>query len=74
MGDDDVPVCQTVGSHPVHNTRSQDLLGSPAANAEQKLDGSPIDERAGQDLKLADDFIDLTIPARFCRHKSSSLC
>jgi hypothetical protein len=68
VGDQDMAIGQAVGADVVGDARSHDLLGAAASDAEQKLEGSPIDERAGKSLNLPDDVVDFAIPGRFCRH------
>jgi hypothetical protein len=73
MSYEGIPIRQTVRAHPGGNAGSHDLLGTPPADAEQKLDSSAIHERAGQSTKLSQDAVKLAEPGRFCRH-SNLLC
>jgi hypothetical protein len=49
-----VAIGQAVRPDPLGNAGSEDLLGAAAADAEQKFQGRPVDERAGKGLELAD--------------------
>jgi hypothetical protein len=57
MGDESIPIGQAVGSHPVGNAGSEDLLGSPTPDAEEEFEGGPVDERPGQALEFTDDIV-----------------
>ena len=48
---------QALGSHPIGDAGSEDLLGAAAADAEEELKGRPVDERPGQALEFADDVV-----------------
>ena len=74
VGDEGIPVGQTVGADAVGNARGQDLLGSAAADAEQEFHRGPVDERAGKRLKLPDDVVDFAVPDWFCGHGGASPC
>jgi hypothetical protein len=56
-GDKRIPIGQAVGSHAVGDARSEDLLGSAAADAQQEFEGGAVDERPGQELEFADDLV-----------------
>jgi hypothetical protein len=68
MSDEGIPIGQAVGSYPLGDTGSEDLLGPAAADAEEELYGRAIDERAGQELEFAEYVVDFAIPKRFCGH------
>jgi hypothetical protein len=43
-GDEGIPIGQAIGSHPLGNAGSEDLLGAAAADAEEELYGRPVDK------------------------------
>ena len=74
MGDEGIPIGQTIGADAFGNARCHDLLGAAAADAEQEFQGGPVDERTREGLKLPDDIVDFTVPGGFCGHRGESLC
>ena len=68
VGDESIPCGQSVGPYPVGDARGHDLLSPAAADAEQELDGGPIDERTRQELQLANDQVNFAVPGWFCGH------
>jgi len=74
MGDEGIPIGQAVGSHPLGDAGSEDLLGAAAADAEEELYRRAIDERPGQALEFAEYVIDFAIPEGFCGHGGASPC
>jgi hypothetical protein len=67
-GDQDLAVHQAVGADVVGDARGQDLLGAAAADAEEKLNGSAIDERARGGPQLFQNVVEFREPRWFGRH------
>jgi hypothetical protein len=72
--DQAVPIGKSVRPNVVRDTGRHDLLGPPAADAEQEFDRGPVDERTGERLKLPDDIVDFAVPGGFCGRRGDSLC
>ena len=68
MSDEGIPIRQAARADTFGDAGSHDLLGPAAADAEEEFEGSAIDERAGEGLKLPDDIVDFAVPDGFCGH------
>lgn len=67
--DEGLAIGQSIGADAMGNAGSEDLLGSAAADAEEKLECRAVDGRVWKILKLPDDGGEITIPLGFCGHE-----
>jgi hypothetical protein len=70
MSDDMTAVGDYAGSHAALGDGRQNLLGAPASDAQQRLEGGPVDPRLGILLELANSFREAIQPEGFIRHFS----
>jgi hypothetical protein len=67
-GNQSLPIRQPVCPDAIRNARGHDLLSAAASDAEEKLDGGAIDERAGKGFQFPNDLVDFAEPSRFLGH------
>jgi hypothetical protein len=68
VGDEGVPVGETVGADPLSDTGSQNLLGAAATNAQERFYSGAVDERAGKGFENLDYRWDSAVPEGFGGH------
>jgi hypothetical protein len=71
VGDEGLAISESIGADAVHYAGSHDLLSASPADAEQELDSSPVDVRAGKTAEPLEDVWQVPIPGWFCRHGAS---
>jgi hypothetical protein len=59
---------QTIRTHALGNTRTQDLLRPPSAYTEDDLHNTTINQRLRTTFERNNDVIQITRPSGFCRH------